>query len=127
MGSTSTRPGLSETLPMLLNDPQTSLVLGNAPTMLKAPLSGMPTMHPLQRMRHFHCWGVTRLGAHQALPLTNPLTHLLPRPLGQPVTPDGARQSGRPWWLAALGAGSRVRQPPSGTTLLPQCLQGPSD
>src|SRR5277367_6633099 len=56
--------------------------------------------------------------------LTNPRTHLTPATTTGPVTPDGARESGQPWWLAALGSGSRVRQPQSGTTLLPLCLQG---
>ena len=85
------------------------------------PLSGMPTM------RHFHGLGVTRPGAHQALRFINLRRHLKPATTTGPVTPDGARESGQPWWLAALGPGSQVRQPQSGTTLLPLCLQGPSD
>src|ERR1700678_2732022 len=76
---------------------------------------------------YFKDMGATRPGANQALRLTNPRTHLTPATTAGPVTPDGARESGQPWWLVALGSGSRVRQPQSGRTLLPLGLLGPSD
>ena len=42
----------------------------------------------------------------------------------RPVTPDGARPSGQPWWLAARGSGLRVRQPQSRTSAAPAMLTG---
>src|SRR5580658_10972508 len=93
----------------------------------RAAFSGISDDTPLAEDAALPLLGVTGPGAQQALRLTNPRTHLTPATTTGPVTPDGARESGQPWWLAALGTDSRVPQPQSGTTLLPLCLQGPSD
>src|SRR5580658_478108 len=90
------------------------------------PLSGMPTIHPAEDAAlpvpgRYTTWCTPSAPSHQPANSTDTCHD------HWPVTPDGARESGQPWWLAALGTGSRVRQPQSGTTLLPLCLQGPSD
>ena len=61
--------------------------------------------------RHFGGLGVIRPGAHQALRLTNPPIPPDTATPARPVTPDRAQPSVQPWWLAALGSASRVRQP----------------